>query len=105
MILDSLHPFRYEVVEKKSLQTWRKYVGEVTAQKQMDVATFLDALSTSSQETAKRMEVPDKKLDKTLSKAEKVNFCEKNKSTKINILYALPSPLYSQLRIFPTPFP
>lgn len=63
---------RYEVVDKKSLQTWRKYVGEVTAQKQMDVATFLDALSTSSQETAKRMEVPDKKLDKTLSKAEKI---------------------------------
>ena len=63
---------KYDVIDKSNLQTWRTYVGEVTSQKQMDVASFLDALSTASKETAKRMEVPNKKFDKTLSSAEKV---------------------------------
>jgi len=63
---------KYEVIDKSNLQTWRTYVGEVTSQKQMDVASFLDALSTASKETAKRMEVPNKKFDKTLSSAEKI---------------------------------
>ena len=66
---------KYDVIDKSNLQTWRKYVGEVTAQKQMDVSSFLNALSSASKETAKRMEVPDKKLENTLGTAEKVN-CE-----------------------------
>jgi hypothetical protein len=63
---------KYDIIDKSNLQTWRNYVGEVTSQKQMDVASFLDALSSASKETAKRMEVPDKKLERTLGKAEKI---------------------------------
>ena len=63
---------RYQVIDKTNLLTWRKYVSEVTSQKQMDVASFLEALSSASKETAKRMDVPNKKLDKTLSSAHKV---------------------------------
>jgi len=63
---------KYEVIDKSNLQTWRKYVGEVTSQKQMDVASFLDALGSASKETAKRMDVPDKKLESTMGKAEEI---------------------------------
>merc|ERR1719378_1908297 len=63
---------RYQVIDKTGLETWRKYVGEVTSQKQMDIASFLEALSFASKETAKRMEVPNAKLEKSLSSAHKI---------------------------------
>ncbi len=63
-------------MDKTNLETWRKYVGEVTSQQDMDVAAFLDVMATATKETAKRMQIPtDSNLEKSLHAADGVRSC------------------------------